>query len=446
MTKRLPLLLAVLALSALGGNFIIKNFLAASLIAYGQQGEGLDAAVQYAPANAEVLAAQARYLLYRADPPRVEEAIADLQRAVQASSHDYRYPLELGKAYSSDGQLQQAETFLQRSVELAPRYFEPRWTLANLRLRAGKTEPALKDFREAIALSGSLYGSAAPPPDRNVMLSALNTVTGALGMNLDALRAVTPPEAAAQAYLAEFFATHDAMDQALEIWRRLPSSGVDAEPNSYRNLGVQLLRELQSNNRFGEAREVWAKFTAIEGAAVSDSGNLIFNPGFEQAPLSERFDGLLDPPAGFDWIIRRHPEVRVSRTNEAVHSGAYSVHLNFAATMGSEFQQISQSVGVEPSRQYRLSYFVKTQNISPLPHEAPFIEITDAVNPAVFSLRSVVPSGTANWNEQSIAFTTTANTHGIKLAIRSPQVKVDRTRIAELWLDDFKLIGVEPRP
>ena len=138
MIKRLPLLIAVLALAAWAGNFTIKNFLAVSLIAYGEQGTGTAAAAGYAPANAEVLAARARYLLYRSEEPPAEEAIAVLQQAVAASPHDYRYSLELGKTYDGNGQSQPAETALQRATTLAPGYFEPRWTLANSRLRAGK--------------------------------------------------------------------------------------------------------------------------------------------------------------------------------------------------------------------------------------------------------------------------------------------------------------------
>jgi len=435
MTKRLPLLIAVLALSAWAGNFIIKNFLAASLIASGQPGEASDVAVAYAPANPQVLAARARYLLYAADPPRVEEAIADLTRAVEASPRDYRYPLELGKAFSSSGDLEQAEAHEYNATLLAPRYFEPRWALANLRLRAGKQEQALTDFREAIALSGSLYGTASPHPDRNVMLNAFNTVTGAFGMNLEALRGITPQDPAAQACLAEFFAAHEAMDQALEIWRSLPPD----EPASYRQLAAQLTRELQSRNRFPEAHEVWRKFSEREGVPADDANNLIANPGFEQTPLREKYVDVIDLGEGFDWVIRRHAEVRAARSTEAAHSGSYGIYLNFAASMNSEFQQISQLAAVEPSRQYRLRYFVKTKNISPLANEAPFIEITDAANPAAFSLRSVMPSGTADWKEQAITFTTGENTSGLRLTIRSPQLKVDRTRIAELWLDDFSL-------
>ncbi|MEO6724377.1 MAG: tetratricopeptide repeat protein [Blastocatellia bacterium] len=439
MLKRLPLLIAVLALAGWAGNFTIKNFLAVSLIAYGQPGESSDAAVGYAPANAEVLAARARYLLYRADPPRTDEAIADLQKTTTVSPRDYRYWLELGKAYNANGQAQQAEASLQNAVELAPKYFEPRWALANLQLRAGQVEQSVAQFRAAISLSGGGYGEVSPRLNRNVTLNAFNAVTGAVGMNLDVLRRTTPADNAAKAYLAEFLAAHDAMDQALEIWRQLPANGLEADALSYRDLAIHLLRELQSKNRFSEAKEVWTKFTSTE-RSPEDANNLITNPGFELPPLSEKYDALLDPPSGFDWIMLRHPEVRADRDSNASHSGAKALHLVFAASMNSTFQQISQLVSVDPSRQYRLSYFAKTQNISSLPSESPFIEITDAVNPTLFALRSVLPNAAPGWNAQTLTFTTPENTHGLRVKIHAPQLKtIDHTRIAELWLDDFSL-------
>ncbi|MGH9800667.1 MAG: hypothetical protein ACRD82_09905, partial [Blastocatellia bacterium] len=325
---------------------------------------------------------------------------------------------------------------MQRAVELAPRYFEARWALANLRLRAGKTEASLEDFRQAVALSGSLYGNATPPPDRNATLNAYNAIAGAFGMNLDALRRITPPDAVGQAYLAEFLSNHDAMDQALEIWRNLPNEKTIV----YRTLVAQLTRELQARNRFKEANEVWQKFSALEGVPAASENNLITNPGFEMTPLRETYATEVDLGEGFDWAIRRHPEVRAIRGNMAAHSGSFVLHLSFNASMSAGFGEISQLIAVEPLRQYRLSYFVKTKNIASSPTETPFIGITDAINPALFNLRAVVPSGTNEWNEQSITFSVPENTRGLRLTIQAPQLKtIDNLRIAELWLDDFKL-------
>lgn len=434
--KRLPLLIVVLALAVWAGYFIIKNFLAVALIAYGREETSRAAAVAYAPHNAEVLAARGRYLLYRAEPPQPAEAIAALQQAALNSPRDYRFWFELGKAYEADGRTAQAEASLQRAVELAPRYFETRWALANLRMRAGQTEAALSEFREAIAHSGTLSGNVVPRPDRNVALTAYNTMAGALGMNLDALRRMTPPDDAARAYLAEFLATRAALDEALTAWRSLP-----AEPAPpYRNLVFRLLHELQSKNRFREAREVWTKWARAEGAPADETNNLITNAGFERKSLGETYLELAEAMSSFDWIIRRHPEVRINRSNDAAHTGTHALHLTFAAAMSAEVQPATQLVAVEPGQTYRLSYFVKTRNVSSVPAETPFIEITAAHNPTAFALRSVVPSGTTDWNEQAISFTTPPDTHGLRVTVRSPQIKtIDLARIAEMWLDDFKL-------
>lgn len=440
MPKRLPLLIVVMALSVWVGSFIAKNYIASALIAYGQAGgqnsESLDLAIGYAPANPEVLAARARFLLNQADSPRIAEAITDLQKAVQVSPNDYRYWLELGKAYDANGQTSDAETSMQRAVALAPRYFEARWALANFRLRSGRTEASLDDFRDAVALSGSLYGNASPPPDRLATLNAYNAISGALGMNLEALRRVTTADSAAQAYLAEFLSGHDAMDQALEIWRRLPAEN----SITYRTLVAQLVRELQSKKRFREASQVWQKFSVSEGFPVGEGDNLIANGGFELTPLREKYATEVDLGEGFDWAIRRHPEVRATRSDLAAHSGSYVLHLSFIASMSSGFGEISQLIAVEPSRQYKLSYFVKTKNIPSSPAETPFIGITDAANPDLFNLRAVVPSGTNDWSEQAISFSVPENTLGLRLTIHAPQLKtIDNLRIAELWLDDFKL-------
>ncbi len=440
MSKRLPLLITVLALAVWAGNFIVKNFVAASLVTYGQrdgnQAESLDKAVSYVPTNAEVLAARARYLLNQADPPRVAEAINDLLQAVQFSPRDYRYQLELGKAYDANGQTTEAEAAFLRAVELAPRYFETRWALANLRLRAGKHETAIDNFRQAVVLSGSLYGNAEPPPDRSATLNAYNAIAGALGMNLDALRRVTPPDNAAQMYLAEFLSSHDAMDQALEIWRQLPAE----DSLNYRTLVAQLTRELQAKNRFEDANAVWQKFSVAEGVPASAENNLMTNGGFEQTPLREKYATEVDLGETFDWAIRRHPEVRVLRSNASPHSGSIALHLTFNSTMNSGFGEISQLIAVNPRREYRLSYFVKTKNISSSPTETPFIGITDANDSALFNLRSFVPNGTNEWNEQVVTFSVPDATHGLRLTIHAPQLKtIDSLRIAELWLDDFKL-------
>lgn len=436
MFKRLPALIAVIALAVWLGNFIIKNFLAASLIAYGEDGASRDQALVYSPSNPLVVATRAKFLLYRADPPREEEAIAELQRATLLAPRDYRFWLELGRAYENTGAADRAEKALRRAVQLAPRYFETRWTFANFLLRVGKTEAALNDLRAAVELSGGV----APHPDRAATMNALNAVSGVFGDDLGKLRGILPADNVSQIYLAEFLANHDALDQALEIWRRSPAD----ERGNYRRLLFQLLPATQSKGRFAEMREIWRSLMTLEGGDPDNAdGSLIINSGFERPPLSDKYPSLISPPTGFDWTMRHHPEVAARRDSVERHSGSYSLRLSFNSAMSSEFENISQLVLVEPSQTYRLSYFVKSKQIPS--QEPPYVEIADAMDAATFNLRSPAPSGTTEWIEQSLAFSAPEHTRAIRLTIRSPRLGVvDRLRIGEVWFDDFKLTPENP--
>jgi hypothetical protein len=433
MLKRLPLLIAAAALAIWPGNFIVKNFLAVSLIAYDETRASRDLAAAYAPGNPLVAAARGKFLLYRAEPALPREAIGELRRAVTASPRDYRFWLELGRAYENTGDAGSAGTAYERAVELAPRYFDARWAFANFHLRTGQNERALNDFRKAIALSGR----DPTLPDRKATLNIYNAIAGTLGANLDAMRRVASPSAAAEAYLVDFFAAADSPnaspDTALELWRQLRRS--DSEP--YRKACFSLLRVLQTIGRFAGAREVWDGIESFAGAGEAGRDNLMVNAGFERTPLSERFEELAGSQTGFDWIVMRHGEVRARRTGFEKHGGAHSLHITIAASMRSEFQEVWQIAAVEPLQSYRLSYFVKTKNV---PSDAPFIEITDAANPGGFALRSVAPSGTANWRQQAIAFTIPVDTAGLRLTVRIPRLSpADLSQIAEIWFDDFTL-------
>lgn len=427
MSKRLPLLILVIALVWLQGSFIIKNLLATSLIAYGEQAASRDWAVAYAPYNAAVRAARGKYLLYRAESPNLAEGIAELERATNASPFDYRYWLELGRAYETNQQTAQAEQALKRAQTLAPRYFETHWALANFYLRSGRTDEALRAFRQALELSGETAGLT----DARAALNAYDAIAQALGMNLNALRQVAPPDVRAQAYLAKYLAEHQALDPALDVWRALEAN-LSSNIKNCRPAVFGLLAALQAAGRFGDARGVWQSFLQAEGrAAALSNNNLLNNAGFEHAPVFEDFPDLTD---GFDWRLRPHPEVQARRDDLLAHSGRYALRLSFAIGMKSEFAHVSQLVAAGPQQIYRLRYFVKTNKLS---DPAPYIELTDAQQPGLFSIRSALPTGTNDWREQTLMFTTPMDTRGLRLTIRAPQTLAANN--AEVWLDDFKL-------
>jgi hypothetical protein len=423
MLKRLPLLIATFTLALWLGFWVIQQFIATSLIAYGETPESREQAAALAPNQPAVLAARGKYLLYRADVPDVPAGLAALERAVQASPFDYRFWLELGRGYETDSQAAPAERAFQQALQLAPRYFETPWTLANFYLRGGRTEAALHQFRQALELSGESTGAEVQQTKARAALNAYEAVTQALGLNLSALRQIAPPDVHSQAALAKFLADHQALDPALELYRALPPQGQRGQRAAFESLLAAAL----SQHRYHEARALWLSFVQVEATAAASP---IFNAGFER-----EFSTL---PNGFDWLLPApHAEVRVRRDDAQAHAGRFSLRLTFAMQMQSELQSYGQLLVVEPQTPYRLRYWVKTAKA---PDRAPYLELTDAAQPQLFALRSPVPTGTNDWREQELVFTTPAETHALRLTIRAPQIlEVNTGNTAEIWLDDFSL-------
>lgn len=431
MLKRLPLPLAALVLSIAAGNFIVRDFLAKSLVAYGEDPASRDLAVTCSPGDPAVVAARAKYLLYRADPPRQDEGLAGLRLAAQLSPRDYRFWLELGRGYESAGMMEPAGRALRRAADLSPGYFESAWALANFHLRAGDRQSAAAELRRAIELSGR-----DGRPDERAALNAFSAATGESGPDLELLDRIAPGDEVSRAYLAGFLASRRSLEEALGIWRSL--SGSDRK--SYLGVSFRIVGEAQGAGLFADASSVWDRIVDMEGLPGREAGNSVFNPGFEARPLAETYPQAAENPPGFDWNIGRHPEVRIRRSVEERHAGAYSLWLLFPAAMSRELGDVSILVPVGPSRSYEISWFVKARNISLVPDEAPFVEATDALHPERLSVRTRIPTGAPDWVRQTVAFTSSPDTRGLRITIRSPRLlTVDRTRVPELWFDDFRV-------
>jgi tetratricopeptide (TPR) repeat protein len=424
MYKRLSLFITALTLALFSGIFIIKQLLATSLIAFGNEAESRALAVHYAPSNPQVLTARGKYLLYRAETPQPAEGLAALEGAVKASPFDYRFWLELARGYESSNQTAQAERAYQQAQRLAPLYFDTHWAAANFYLRTARVNEALREFRRALELSGETSDTT----DARAALNAYAAVAQGLGMNLEALRQIAPPDAQAQAYLAKYLAEHQALDPALEIWRNLPAY---AQPER-RDLLSSLLTAAQTNGRFQEARELWRSTVLGNGAPDWDALNLVYNGGFEREFITH--------PTGFDWQPTSHTEVFLRRDDTQAYTGRYVWRMTFASQMKSELNGPTQLLVVEPNKAYRLRFFAKTTKV---PDNAPFIELTDAERPQLFAVRAPVPTGTQDWREVALTFTTPAETRALRLTIRAPHLtEVNTGRIAEVWLDDFSLEAV----
>jgi Carbohydrate binding domain len=430
MFKRLPLFIIILVLACWLGWHVTKGLIATSLLAYRQDGASRALAAVYAPNDPATHAAWGKYLLYRAEAPQLAEGLVSLQSAAALMPNDYRYQLELARAFAANARTKEAANSFKRAIELAPRHFETHWAYANFALRAGERDAALDAFRQALALSGQDHAYRAEVEQASAQ-HAYSALTGAYGFDLGALERATPATAKAQTHLVSFLAQRSSLDLALTKWRTLPV----ADAASYRNLLFKLLTETQQAGRFNDAREVWLRLLTHEGEASGELiTSLITNGGFERQPLNERF---VDLQNGFDWQIAGHAEVAADRTELAAHAGQQSLRLRLVAQLAEPFQHVAQRVIVAPNATYRLRFWVKA---SELPSDVPYLEIADAAALQGFRLTAVFPRQTNDWQEQSLRFTVPATTNVIMLRLCVPMMAtLDLNRRNTAWLDDVSL-------
>ena len=434
------LFIVILVGAIFAGRSIYRGFVAESLLAWGDDRASRDAALASAPANPAVIAARAKYIFYRAETPDEEMALAELRRAVRLSPFDYRYWLELGRAAENHGDAKAAALALDRARTLAPGYFETHWTWANFKLRNGETEESIAAFHHALLISENRPGVT----NGRAALNVYDALAQALGLDPEMLRRVAPADENAQSYLAYYYATRGALDPAMEIYRRLTLRRDSAR----QELMAELLRCAEAAGRYDVAGEVWNGLREMAGVREVpgiNSGNLIENGGFERVPLSEEYPQLLGSGLGFDWLMPRHAEVSVRRDDERPHTGQRALLVSFEMGMTTPFANLAQVVRVEPGRRYRLSLYVRTSNV---PVEPPSIEITDAKNPDAITHRLGLPREAADWQEQTLDFTTLAETRAIRILLRTPVYSDlgrelgSLSRVA-LHLDDFSLVRID---
>lgn len=426
----LPIPFFLLALYA--GWQVAVGYLAEVLVSRGDGGATRALAVEYAPRDPRVMVARGKYLLYRAEALDPRAGIESLREGVRRSPTDYRYWMELGRGYESTGAMAPASLAFHRAVELAPRYFETHWTLANFHLRQGRIEDSLGWFQSALRLSEVGGGKTNP----RAALNVYQVLTGRLGLAPALLERVTPKDRLGRVALAQFLLDQGVVDPALAIMRQ--EAREDDSPT--RSLLLNLLEQTQRRSRFGEAREVWHRLRNLldRPALVSDlSGEMIENGGFEDAPLAEELPLLRPSRLGFDWLLDPHPQVVVRRDDARPLRGARSLSLLFAVPMESPYAHLSLLAATTPGKVYRLRLWVRATQ---LPVETPWIEVQNAERPEDLLAELRLPRQQEEPREVSLDFEVPVATGAVRLLLRTPAYRtVNSLERAALWIDEVSL-------
>ncbi len=341
-----------------------------------------------------------------ADPQK----ISGFEKTVRLSPSDYRWWIQLGRAYEQADKSSEAEAAFKYAIGLAPNYVLPHWHAGNFYLRQGKDDEGFAALKKA-AFVDPIY--------REQVYSVLWDFYEQDSKRLDMLAGDNPGVIAG---LAKFYAVKRIPDKSLEAWNRLSP----AERAKNEDIARLVMQAFYETGYFRTSVAFAGQLEAEKGAAVGR----IYNGGFE----SEIY-----PPdkAFFSWKISNSEDIRIQTNSFKKHKGKRSLELSFSGYKKPVIYNVFQTVAVEAGAKYRISFWFKTENLASM--GMPVVEVTDVPDGRVLAFSKPMPTGTNDWQEMSFEFEAPANAEGIGIRTNREYCGESCLLTGTLFYDDFEL-------
>jgi tetratricopeptide (TPR) repeat protein len=365
-----------------------------------------DVAIQLAPADPLASWLRGSILSTSATPD-----VSSFENAVRLSPHDYRWRVELGRAYEQGERLPEAEAQLKKAIELAPTYAYPRWQLGNFFLRQGRTDEAFAELKKA-GLNNHTY--------REQVFSLAWDYFDKDAAKVEQLAPDTPD---ARASLALFFAARGKASDSLRVWNLLSDDQKAANPQ----FAKLMAQGLYSQRCFPQALEFFRQL----GTDTDAQMGAVTNPGFERTIL---------PPeeSPFGWqITRNEARVDITADSNTRHSGSRSLRVAFRNYAKADFSNIFQIVAVEPNKKYLLKFWVLTENLKTA--GAPFLQVMNANDAKLIGVSMPFATGSNEWQQYIVEIKTPENCTGIQILTSRVPCGEQCPIVGTFWYDDFEL-------
>lgn len=366
------------------------------------QPEPANRAVSLSASNPDVTLAHAA-LLEASDDQAA--AVSEYERATRLRPDDYVLWLALARAYEMSSDSNRAILAARQAVARAPYYSEPHWQLGNILIRAGRQD---EGFREL---------GVAAKSDPTIMPGIVDLAWRLMNGDPKAVQnAIQPQDPQSYEALATYFRQHDAVDDAIAMYKAAGSTA-QTGINSY-------IAELVSKHKYADAYSLWA----FNRNSRSKEG--LVNAGFEEeTDLSE---------PGFGWRSADPTPQTCRFTLDPTNprEGALSLRIEFSGDSNPGTPVISQLILVEPQTRYELQFSARSEAL--VTAGLPVLVIMDANNKAVLGSAAQLPR-TTGWRDFVVDFTTTPTTTAIEVALRREECLMPCPIFGRVWLDRFSL-------
>ena len=333
------------------------------------------------------------------------------EETVRLAPNDFRWWIELGRANEQAEKFDKAEEAFRRAIDLAPTYTFPHWQFGNFLLRRGRSEEAfvqlIKTTEQSRVYRDQVFSLAWDYFDKDPA-------------KVEQLAADTPD---VKVSLALFYCDRGAAKDSLRVWNELS----DAEKRRNEVTSRIIAQRLYDKHFVREAVE-FARQSGFDPEAQFET---ISNPGFEKV-LGTPDESL------FGWsIYRSDPKLDLITDSSVKVEGAKSLKGTFKAYAKNELYNIAQLVGVRSSTPYRITFKVRTEDLRS--GGPPLIQVTDCTSATILGASQPFSTGTNDWKEYTIDFTSPADCEGVV-------IRLSRNSCGDLcpingtfWIDDFKL-------
>ena len=347
-------------------------------------------------------------------PDQITLVVAEYEKAVSLSPHDYRLWMEFGGALEQAGDYDRAEKALREAVKLAPSYAYPRWYLGNLLLRTDHYGEGFAELRQAAEQNDQFQPQL------------FNLAWQVNKDDFDGLRAAVGDSPGMRAGFSSYLIARERYDEGLRLWNTLNQT----EKKEVRIVADSIIASLIKGQHFHQAMDIWNEVSP--GPAYNAEVGRIMDGGFENNLAH-------GPGAVFGWQVQSNSQVQIGIDAMQGHSGSRSLRVYFQVRSHIDTINVSQLVPVKSNTEYDFECYVKTEKVESA--ETPIIIVADAGSDAALVSSAAAPSGTSGWQRVSLYFKTGEKTEAVKVKMvrnscpDSPVCPIFGT----VWYDDFNL-------
>lgn len=378
-------------------------------------------AAEWEPGNAAYWYRLGHYRQWDLEQADLDKAAQYYLRAIGINPRSATTWMDLASVYETQGETARAREAYQKARSLYPISADVAWRHGNFLLRQADLVQAFVEIRRAL------------DADPRLTLPAIAASWRGSGNVERMLKEVLPPARDAYLEALNYLRLQQEIGPALIVWQRLLALN---QPFEMRSVFL-LIEDLIRLDRLAEAKQVWQESLRATGwvrnLAASDS--LVWDGGFEQELMN----------GGFAWRQQAVAGSSVEFDTVTRHGGSRALRVSFDGSANPDYTHVFQYVAVEPRSRYRLSAYLRTEEIST--DSGLRLSVIDSQHAGALDVSTSNLVGSVPWSRQESEFTTGPETRLLRIALHRPASrKFDNKLRGTVWLDDVSLTPAAPEP